>query len=784
MKQSTLQEQYNLITEGKGNQEVFLKEAKRQFPNLIRNSADLNETVNSLKHNHIISENNLRMGLVVTDKNTTPDWFKIFNENIQEAKAEEKKPTKEVVDMETAGFDYKDPKNIDNVFGEEFLRGYYTEMKDPKNSEKTVDELKEIVAKNLAKDRTHYVKDGQFGIKGVGYTDKAPGLGIPKEAKGKHKSSGYGDLDKKLVKESYETSTSTTFKSENEAYKKLKGSEFQELANFVNKEKQAKLSKFYFTGIAFSELPHDLFNTVTKFLKTKNYLKENQPTRSVGSMVKPEGFQVGDKVKYKGMNHEITRIIDDRIYIKNLRYGRRPDTWVKAVDLKENNENTYQDVEQSLISAPLKTTAMGGGYGPFVKIGSNTWKNPKTKSLSTSQSLASQIGTFSDFIMNSPQDVESSFKQAGKRGEFDMRGINEQEPSLTQPNKPKSNEFSVVHYNGEVAILKDKNGKLYSFVYDFVPREDFAEYAEIPKTYIGKDEDGFPEYEYEDTWEIDGAVLYGYINDNTTGFSRGIGMDGYDVGKDIVEIDYELKDYLLKIYNKDKELADELKTIAEKMVKESKDFDGTGLVVVGRTPLDNNAIQDMLDETDYYGVFNTREGYWFLPEEESFLDALEMELEKEFSERGINARFESQLDENKNNMKLNETTTKSISLEKMINEVEYYLSHKEEKKKKKKEVKEEKPLVGDKIKEIEEKGTIAALESKIAALDEEIDNRNIKLKMIGENEDLADFINPSKINELKREIKELEKAKNKYQKVYEKATRKNKKEIIDEKETE
>jgi hypothetical protein len=30
-----------------------------------------------------------------------------------------------------------------------FLKGYYAEMKDPKNADKTVDELKEIVAKNI-----------------------------------------------------------------------------------------------------------------------------------------------------------------------------------------------------------------------------------------------------------------------------------------------------------------------------------------------------------------------------------------------------------------------------------------------------------------------------------------------------------------------------------------------------------------------------------------------------------------------------------------------------------
>ena len=44
----------------------------------------------------------------------------------------------------------------------------------------------------------HYTKDGMFGIKGIGFTDEAPGLGTPKEAKGKHKSSGYGDIEKEV----------------------------------------------------------------------------------------------------------------------------------------------------------------------------------------------------------------------------------------------------------------------------------------------------------------------------------------------------------------------------------------------------------------------------------------------------------------------------------------------------------------------------------------------------------------------------------------------------------
>ncbi len=231
MKQKTLQTQYNLIKEGKGNKEIFLKESKRIFPNYISNIATFDQAENILKQRNIISEN--KWG-IATGKTEKPDWFTIFNDNMneskgddeiaslekeaskykkddvrykelqkkigdlksdkeyalpgskaaekfseslnEEAKAVEKKASKEVTDLEEKNFDYKDKKNIDNIYGEQFLKGYYCEMKNPKNEEKTVEELKSIVAKNLAKDQLHYVKAGQFGEEGVGYTDELPGL--------------------------------------------------------------------------------------------------------------------------------------------------------------------------------------------------------------------------------------------------------------------------------------------------------------------------------------------------------------------------------------------------------------------------------------------------------------------------------------------------------------------------------------------------------------------------------------------------------------------------------
>ena len=46
---SSLQNQYNLIKEGKGNKDALLRESKRMFPNYIPNSANYNHAIDILK---------------------------------------------------------------------------------------------------------------------------------------------------------------------------------------------------------------------------------------------------------------------------------------------------------------------------------------------------------------------------------------------------------------------------------------------------------------------------------------------------------------------------------------------------------------------------------------------------------------------------------------------------------------------------------------------------------------------------------------------------------------
>ena len=193
----SLQDNYNLIKEGKGSKELFLKQVRREFPQYISNVNTFNQVTANLKTRGIISET---LSSDLTSKNTEPNWFNIFKENINEAKATEKKTSKEVKDLEEKNFDYKDTANADNLIGAEILTGFYAEMKDPKNLEKTVEEVRAIVIKNLSKDALYYVKDGQFGVKGLGYTEAEQ-----KEAKGKYKASGYGDITEGTIKEERES---------------------------------------------------------------------------------------------------------------------------------------------------------------------------------------------------------------------------------------------------------------------------------------------------------------------------------------------------------------------------------------------------------------------------------------------------------------------------------------------------------------------------------------------------------------------------------------------------
>jgi len=246
--EKTLQQQYNLIKEGKWNKDDFLKSARRVFPEYIAPLTDYNTAVNILKSKSILSE--------ATKPVEKKNWFKIFNDNLTEVvgvkntknygnQNEFEKIDKDVQKDLDNQFNYKDEKNIDNVYGQSFLMGYYTEMKDPKNEGKTVDELKAIVAKNMAKDINYYAKNSFMGEKGIGFKQSEE----PKAPKGKFKSSGYGELQeakrsaisneiKEIEKSNEALSLESKIKSIDEAIEKRKSklaiAESEELAEMID----------------------------------------------------------------------------------------------------------------------------------------------------------------------------------------------------------------------------------------------------------------------------------------------------------------------------------------------------------------------------------------------------------------------------------------------------------------------------------------------------------------------------------------------------------------------
>ena len=213
----TLTDQYRLIEEGKGNKDGFLRNAKRQFPNYVPNHATYNQATNLLKKKGIISENFVGTPMVGNPLERKKEGFEnAFEKFLKEAevKAEEKKVSKEVEEDLSKNYDAYDKKNPDNMIFGQIQMGVYYEAKQEKNVDKTLEEIKSIVFKNLEKDPIYYTKNHMYGTD-IGYTEDAPGLGIPKEAKGKHKSSGYGNLKEHTISMAGGIVTKPTFSSKN-----------------------------------------------------------------------------------------------------------------------------------------------------------------------------------------------------------------------------------------------------------------------------------------------------------------------------------------------------------------------------------------------------------------------------------------------------------------------------------------------------------------------------------------------------------------------------------------
>lgn len=205
MKQKTIQEQYILLKEGKIAQVDFLKSAKRQFPGLILNNASLKDTETILKSHKVLNEGYIDLKPIGTFEGRKEENFEIAFKNFlkeqkEEIKADTDKVSKYVEDAYNKNYGIGEKNNPNKISFQQFIDGVYSESYNPKNVEKTLEEIIEIVQKNLDKDFQYYLKNYYKGVEGYGLEQ----IEDSKEPKGKHASSGYGDLDKdtkSLIKE-------------------------------------------------------------------------------------------------------------------------------------------------------------------------------------------------------------------------------------------------------------------------------------------------------------------------------------------------------------------------------------------------------------------------------------------------------------------------------------------------------------------------------------------------------------------------------------------------------
>lgn len=86
------------------------------------------------------------------------------------------------------------------------------------------------------------------------------------------------EIIRKVIKEekygadNYSKNIQDIWSKESAAWNKMKGTDFDELVSFFNKEKNTNISKQWFAGSDFIEFPPESKSTISKFLKMKKYL--------------------------------------------------------------------------------------------------------------------------------------------------------------------------------------------------------------------------------------------------------------------------------------------------------------------------------------------------------------------------------------------------------------------------------------------------------------------------------------------------------------------------------
>ena len=129
-----------------------------------------------------------------------------------------------------------------------------------------------------------------------------------------------------------------------------------------------------------------------------------------------------------------------------------------------------------------------------------------------------------------------------------------------------------------------KDGKLFVYNVESADNDEYEEYASREETYLGRDEDGMPDVEYGE-WEMDEDIINAYVNDNLEHLSTGKGLDAWENGTDLVEVDQALAQDLLRVakYIRDPKTAESfVKTLKSIGLDEMTSAAGSSGAFVGK----------------------------------------------------------------------------------------------------------------------------------------------------------------------------------------------------------
>jgi hypothetical protein len=136
-----------------------------------------------------------------------------------------------------------------------------------------------------------------------------------------------------------------------------------------------------------------------------------------------------------------------------------------------------------------------------------------------------------------------------------------------------------------------KDGKLFVYNVESADNDEYEEYASREETYLGRDEDGMPDVEYGE-WEMDEDIINAYVNDNLEHLSTGKGLDAWENGTDLVEVDQALAQDLLRVakYIRDPKTAESfVKTLKSIGLDEMTSAAGSSGAFVGKLGSGGNA---------------------------------------------------------------------------------------------------------------------------------------------------------------------------------------------------